>query len=436
MSVADSTINIQGIINRATLVEKLGQAFVTIGDILPRSNLSAELYQTDHMKETLSRLYAYIILFLQLCVKWYNRSSLGRLVSVLKSPFELDYQYLVEQIKLSSAAVEDVANAGARVEIRDIRIIQDLHHAQSMKSFESLLDRQTKFEEHMRQLLQVATSSNTLTQRISIDVGDISKTVYRLEFHQIVEFLAPAVPPQAALLKVQSFTRRNPTTSLPSLESLKTKRMLANWASADQSSLLVIRVDLRTQKHARDIAADTIHVLASQSQCVFWNLSLPHVANEDNTMVSAFKALAHQVLQHSPELFAEFAEQLNLTKMHGTHTDSEWADLICLLLSKQPQAFVVLETGSLHKAYRNDPDWAARLLKLMQRVAEKATAAGNQLKILILMHGKVSIVPHKSSEVYEVLVTSLSLPASTPSQLRRAGQRSRLSMKRRRHVEV
>jgi hypothetical protein len=435
MSVADSTINIQGIINRATLVEKLGQAFVTIGDILPRSNLSAELYQTDHMKETLSRLYAYIILFLQLCVKWYNRSSLGRLVSVLKSPFELDYQYLVEQIKLSSAAVEDVANAGARVEIRDIRIIQDLHHAQSMKSFESLLDRQTKLEEHMRQLLQVATSSNTLTQRIFIDVGDISKTVYRLEFHQIVEFLAPTIPPQAALLKVQSFARRNPT-SIPSLESLKTKRMLATWASADRSSLLLVRVDIRTQKHARDIAADTIQVLASQSQCVFWNLSLPHAANEDNTMASVFKALTHQVLQHSPELFAEFAEQLNLTKIHSTHTDSEWADLICLLLSKKPRAFLVLETGSLHKAYRNDPDWAARLLKLMQRVAEKATAAGSRLKILILMHGKVSVVPDKSSDVYELLVTSLSLPDSTPLQLRRAGQRSRLSMKRRRHVEV
>jgi hypothetical protein len=422
----------QGILNRATLVEKLAQAFVTIGDVLPRSNLSAELYQTEHMKEALSRLYSYIILFLQLCVKWYNRSSLGRLWSALKAPFELDYQGLVEQIKFSSAAVEDIANAGARVEIRDIRTIQDIHHIQFVNFYTNLLNRQTKLEESMTQLMQVATSSNTLTQRISIDVGDISKTVYRLEFHQIVEFLAPAVPPQAALLKVQSFARRNPT-SIRSPEALKTKRILATWASADRSSLLLVRVDLRTQKHARDIAADTIQFLASQSQCVFWNLSLPHVANEDDTMASVFKALAHQVLQHSPELFAEFAEQLNLTKIHRTHTDSEWADLMCLLLSKTSRAFMVLETGSLHKAYRNDPDWAARLLKLMRRVAEKATAAGNQLKILILMHGKVSIVADKSSDVYEILVTSLSLPAATPS---RVPQRCRLSMKRRKRVDV
>jgi hypothetical protein len=174
------------------------------------------------MRDALSRLYAYIIVFLQLCVKWYNRSSLGRLWSALKAPFELEYQCLVDQIKLSSAAVEDVANAGARVEIRDIRTIQDLHHAQFVKFYNNILDRQAKLEESMTQLVQVATSSNTLTQRISIDVRDMSATIYRLEFHQIVEFLAPIVPPQAALLKVQSFARRNLTTSLPSLETLKT----------------------------------------------------------------------------------------------------------------------------------------------------------------------------------------------------------------------
>jgi hypothetical protein len=388
------------------------------------------------MKDTLSRLYAYIILFLQLCVKWYNRSSLGRLWSSLKKPFELDYEGLVEQIKISSAAVEDVANAGARVEIRDIRTIQDIHHAQFVTFYNNLLDRQAALEDSMTQLMQVATSSNTLTQRISIDVREISATTYRLEFDRIVEFLAPVIPPQAALLKAQSFARRNANTSLASSEGVKTKRMLSSWASANRSTLLVVRVDLRTQKQARDLAANTIQALASQSQYVFWSLSLPHDPNEDDSMVGVFKALAHQVLQNSPDLFAQFAEQLNLTKIHSTHSDSEWADLICLLLSKKPRAFLVLETGSLHKTYRNDPDWASRLLKLLQRVTERSSAAGNQLKILVLMHGKVSVGASSSSDVYEVLVTSLSVPASTPSQLRRVAQRSRIGMMRRRRLDV
>lgn len=381
------------------------------------------------MKDALSRLYAYIILFLQLCVKWYNRSSLGRLCSALKAPFELDYKDLVEQIKTSSAAVEDLANAGARVEIRDIRTIQDIHHVQFVDFYNKLLQRQAKLEDSVSQLMQVATSSKTLTERISIDVCSIRETTYRLEYHHLVEFLAPVVPPKAALLKVQSFARRDPTASLPSFDALKIKRILETWASADRSSLLVVRMGLRAQKQARDLAADVIQGLASYNQCVFWNLSLPRTSDGDDTMASVFKALIYQLLQHSADLFAQFAEQLNLTKVHSAHTDSEWADLICLLLSKLPRAFVILETEGLHKAYRNDPDWVGRLLKLLQRVVEQTATAGNELKILLLVYGKASVIPTESSNVYEINVTSLSPPAPFPLQLRHVARRSGLSMK-------
>jgi hypothetical protein len=381
------------------------------------------------MKDALSRLYAYIILFLQLCVKWYNRSSLGRLWSSLKTPFELDYKDLVEQIKTSSAAVEDLANAGARVEIRDIRTIQDIHHVQFVDFHNRILQRQAKVEDAVSQLLQVATSSRTLTERISVDVRGISETTYRLEYHHLVKFLAPAVPPRAALLKVQSFARRDPTTSLPSLDALKIKRKLQTWASAGLSSLLVIRMGLRAQKQARDLAADVIQGLASHNQCVFWSLSLPRLTEGENSMASILKALIHQLLQHSADLFAQFAEHLNLIKINGAHTDNEWADLICLLISKVPQAFVILETEGLHKAYRNDPDWVSRLLKLLRRVVEQTATVGNRLKILLLVYGKASVVSTESSNGYEINVTSLAAPVPVPPRLRHVARRSGLNMK-------
>jgi hypothetical protein len=381
------------------------------------------------MKDALSRLYAYIILFLKLCVKWYNRSSLGRLWSALKAPFELNYKDLVEQIKASSAAVEDLANAGARLEIRDIRTIQDIHHVQFVEFYNKLLERQAKLEDSVSQLMQVATSSKTLTERINVDIRGISETTYRLEYHHLVKFLAPAVPPQAALLKVQSFARRDPTTSVPSFDAQKIKRALQIWVSADRSSLLVVRMGLRAQKQARDLAADVIQRLASRSQCVFWSLSLPRISEADNTMASVFKALIHQLLQHAADLFAQFAEQLNLIKINGAHTDSEWTDLICLLLSKVPGAFIILETESLHKTYRSDPDWVDRLLKLLQRVVEQTATAGNRLKILLLVYGKASVVSTESSNAYEMNVTSLAPPAPVPPRLRHVARRSGLISK-------
>jgi hypothetical protein len=379
------------------------------------------------MKDALSRLYASIILFLQLCVKWYNRSSLGRLWSALKAPFELDYKDLVEQIRTSSAAVEDLASAGARVEIRDIRTIQDIHHIQFVEFYNKIIERQTKLENSVSQLMQVATSSKTLTERISFDVRGISETTYRLEYHHLVKFLAPAVPHRAALLKVQSFARRDPTTSLPWVEATKIRRTMQNWAFADRSALLVVRMGLRAQKQARDLAADVIQTLASQRQSVFWNLSLPRISEGDDTMASVFKALIHQLLQHSADLFVEFAEQLNLIKINSAHTDNEWADLICLLLSKIPQAFVILETEGLHKAYRNDPDWLSRLLKLLQSIIAQTTTAGTQLKMLLLVYGKASVIQTESSDAYEMNVTSLSPSAPVPPRLRHVARRSGLN---------
>lgn len=377
------------------------------------------------MKDALSRLYAYIMLFLHLCVKWYDRSSLGRLWSAIKSPFELDYQDLVDQIKLSSAAVEDLANAGARVEIRDIRTMQDIYHTRFVKFYTKLMDRQASLENSVSQLMQVATSSKTITERISVDVRGISETTYRLEFHHLVDFLAPSILPEKALLKVRSFGRRDPTRCMTLPGDLKIKRTLRDWSSADRSALLVLRMGLRAQKQARDLAADVIHGLASNSHCVFWSLSLPRLSDgEGETMASVFKALIHQVLQQSAGLFAQFSEQLNLTKIRSAHIDSEWADLICLLLSKMPRAFLVLETEGLHKAYRHDPDWIDRLVLLLQRIVEQTTTAGNQLKLLLMVYGKPVTVASGSSNAYDMTVTSLSPPTPVPPRLRHVARRS------------
>ncbi|KAH7395180.1 hypothetical protein DE146DRAFT_615269 [Phaeosphaeria sp. MPI-PUGE-AT-0046c] len=420
---------LMGILNRATLVEKLAQAFIEIGDVLPRSNLSAELYQTDDMKDALSRLYAYIVLFLQLCVKWYNRSSVGRLWSALKAPFELDYQDLVEQIKISAASVEHLADAGARVEVRDIRTMQDIHYARFVSFYNKLLDRQAKFEASVKHLVQIATSNKALTERISIDVRGISETTYRLEFHQLVTFLAPVMPPKVALLKIQSFARRDAPTSILSIERLKIERELKNWAFMDRSSLFVVRVGLRAQKQARNLAATVTQSLVSNRQCVLWDLTAPRALQRDDTMAGVFKSLAHQILQHSPNHFVQFAEQLNLIKVNSMHTDNEWADLISLLLSKVPQAFIVLETEGIHKAHQHDLDWSTRLLKLLQRVIEQTTSAGNQLKVLVMVYGKSMGIPSETSDAYDLLVTSLSPPTPVPPRLRHVAQRSGINMK-------
>jgi hypothetical protein len=306
------------------LIEEIAKAFVAIGDVLPRADLSAELYQTEYMKDALSRLYAYVIRFLHLCVRWYSRSSLGRFFSGLKHPFKLDYQDLVEQIKICSAAIEDLANAGARVEIRDISTIQAIHHSQFMDLYSKLLKKYDWMENSLKQILEVTTSGKAITKRVDINVLDIKRSNFRIEFHHLVQFLAPEILPDTVLQKAQSFARRDPTMALSSHQTVKMDRDLKTWALADRSSLLVVRMGPRAQKQARELAADVISGLTKNGQRVFWNISLPWSSGQGGTMADVFKSLLHQVLRNSGVLFTQFTEHLNLEMIQAAHTDSEW----------------------------------------------------------------------------------------------------------------
>ena len=156
---------VQGILNHATLVSQLSQALAKIGEALQQTKLSAELYQTDNMREAIARLYAHILLFFQQAVRWYTMGPAGRAFSSIFKPFDLDYKDTVEQIKLCSQTVNNIANASSRAEIRDIHITiqmqnrqlqerdKKLHEMQlQLKEIQSKIDRSTS------QVLQVATS--------------------------------------------------------------------------------------------------------------------------------------------------------------------------------------------------------------------------------------------------------------------------------------
>lgn len=414
---------------RATLLEELSKAFVMIGDVLPRADLGAELYQTEYMIEALSQLYAYIIRFLHLCLRWYSRSSLGRLFSSVRNPFKLEYQDLVEYIEVCSTNIETLANAGARVEVRDISVTQALHHAQFMDLYSKLLKRYDWVERSVTQILQLSTSNKALIENMNGNVCEIKRTSHRTEFHSLVQFLAPDVSPAIVLLKARSFARRNPTMTLAVHGTVKVKRKLHAWAMADQSSLLVIRMGARAQSQARQLTVEIIEGLSKTNQSVFWVLSLPVSSDWGGSVANVFKNIIHQALQHSTGLFTQYAEQLNLEKIHCSHTDSEWVDLICLLFSNIPDAFIVVETGDLHKMNRHDAEWASRLLRLLQKVVDHTSAAGNRLKVLLVVYENVLNTPDAASKHSELSMISLPRPAPIPPRMRHMARRSGLNTK-------
>lgn len=158
--------------NHANLVTQFSKALAKIGDALSQARLSAELYQTDLMKEAVSHLYAHIILFFQKSVKWYNMSSAGRALSSIFKPFELEYEDTILEINLCAQNVNDIASAASRAELRQVYNVQqkelEARDERLREMQEQLEARDERLREMQKQLkdiqektcmfLQIATS--------------------------------------------------------------------------------------------------------------------------------------------------------------------------------------------------------------------------------------------------------------------------------------
>ena len=60
----------QAILNHEELITEISKAISRIGDMLPRTELHSELYPTERMREAVALLYAQIIEFALMAVRW------------------------------------------------------------------------------------------------------------------------------------------------------------------------------------------------------------------------------------------------------------------------------------------------------------------------------------------------------------------------------
>ncbi|KAH7131793.1 hypothetical protein B0J11DRAFT_547899 [Dendryphion nanum] len=402
---------LMGIINHANLVEKLAQAITAIGDILPRAELSAELYQTDLMKTALSRLYGSILLFFQLCMKWFNKSSAGRLWASIKTPFELRYEPIFEQIQDCSTLVDDLSNTGMRVEIRGVRTLTESCHSKGLDIDRRLQEIETKLDISMKQLWQLGVEHKSITERVGDEVRIVSKRVFRIELHHV------------------SFLRRSVLPAIPSPGDIGIEETILEWAYSEHSTLLLVEVQPGAQTRAKEITADVIKHLRAGNHCVFWNISLGPLAGLHNNRLvyisQVLKTIIFQALKQLGSDSAQLAEQLRLDKINAAHTDTEWADLISLLLAKLPQCYIVIDSEDLQHAYQHDSQWTNRLITLLENIVEKTTSAGGLIKILLVANETKNKTAIETCKNKRTTMTSLKpvilLPPHKKHMARRTG---------------
>lgn len=102
--------------NKEKQLAEYAEALVYIGDLLPRAQLNAELYQNNFVGAAVARLYEQVLFFFRPAIKWYS-SSLRRFLLGVFEPFEV-LKDTVTKIKACAAIMNEAAMSSMQIEVR------------------------------------------------------------------------------------------------------------------------------------------------------------------------------------------------------------------------------------------------------------------------------------------------------------------------------
>lgn len=108
--------------NRKELVTKLAQAISDIGEQLPQIEGLAKLYPTQPMRLAIANIYAQILVFCKTATKWYNRNPVKRALLTVTSPWELEFQDVVDKIKENSRKIRELSMVETQKELRYMHV--------------------------------------------------------------------------------------------------------------------------------------------------------------------------------------------------------------------------------------------------------------------------------------------------------------------------
>lgn len=109
-------------INHEEMITEIAKTVANIADVLPRADLSSNLYPTQRMRVAVARLYAKILHFVKEAISWYKKGKFAHSVSSILKPYELNFKTVIEDISKASRQVDEESAAACRAEIRALHL--------------------------------------------------------------------------------------------------------------------------------------------------------------------------------------------------------------------------------------------------------------------------------------------------------------------------
>ncbi|TVY54373.1 hypothetical protein LCER1_G006832 [Lachnellula cervina] len=315
-----------GGVNQQKLISRLSSGLCQIAEVLPRAELIIRLYPIPGVRHLISNMYAHILRFLLRSLRWYQESKLSHLIHAITRPVELRFGDLVEEIRVLSSNMDNLALASGHAEQRDM-------HTEQKKAFneqnrlENKVDLLTKLVEQLKETIVTDQAINA-SARIELrqDLSDI-QVGQLLGLISNSALLDPIKSLQAALF-MRSRGRQRERKGGPSF--LNTKKL---------------------RFEVKNFCSDSITLLRQKQTPVIWALKAiesDEIPGNMTSNIDLLKYLISQALHLNRTIHTDAAVTPRLKSYWEAQTESDWFKVLASVLQGIPLLYIIVDVELLH----------------------------------------------------------------------------------------
>jgi hypothetical protein len=398
-----------GVCQHAKQLAELTGALTTIGDALPRLEISSLLYNTAPMQQAVAKTYAHVLQFLQRALSWYTSSSASRVIRSVFKPLTfndivVEIQRCVTNVGLVSVAAQGAEIRGqthtlGRIDGQVVQIASETSQIPEMRA-------------EIMQVLQEIINNRDLLNSIKVDTSDTRTKVTDSQLSKVIENLEPPRLPEDLLEDCKSLmTGRSPWTQHGN-DSTAVLAAITQWIADPNASSLAVRAAPTATMRLRDLALSVLQTLATSGESVMWFFSygLKDVENLSPTRI--LKSLLFQALRHDPSIPTRDASLGSPLTYQKAQTLDQWISLLTAALIAMNSPFLVIEADMLQQAPGAAPGVLVELHQALETVFENISQKGVVIKLLVVTSAP-SLHPFKpSAGTHRDVILSAPLPAA------------------------
>ncbi|KAM7213549.1 hypothetical protein V8F06_011046 [Rhypophila decipiens] len=315
-------------INHQELSVNIAQSLAEIGNVLPEIDfIATKLYPSEVIKQTLARVYAYILEFCIRATKWCRDAHRNTIKKVFKSvfkPWALEFQDIRANIDSLIKRLREQSAVAHQAETRDIhaRVIE-IHKA---------IDTVGSLQQVFACRPDPFPGNPTM-----IDVCPLYK-------ERVSSYLAniPFIPSQAIKVGTNMRDRRRGQFgTVP--HKMWTNAQLQDWISRPTSAMVLLKGSGRRSEEMRDFALDLVQLLkqAGLPTIFYFGNNPAHSTATRMTTIDLIRSFISQVIElHEADLSSWTLSELDF---RNCSSEDSWLRLLMAVLKQIPRLAIVLE---------------------------------------------------------------------------------------------